>query len=77
MAILNAVLLSLIAGLATGLGGVLVSLLGELNMRTYDTLLGFAAGVMTAVASLGLIQEALERGSILVTLLGVTAGAAV
>jgi ZIP family zinc transporter len=76
-AILDAVLLSLIAGLATGLGGVLVALLGELNMRTYDTLLGFAAGVMTAVASLGLIQEAVNRGSILVTLLGVTVGAAV
>jgi ZIP family zinc transporter len=77
MAILNAVLLSLIAGLATGLGGVLVALLGNFDMRTYDTLLGFAAGVMTAVASFGLIQEAVNRGSILITLLGVSVGAGV
>jgi ZIP family zinc transporter len=77
MTILNAFLLSLIAGLATGLGGVLVALLGKLSMRTYDTLLGFAAGVMTAIATLGLIHEALTQGNILVTLAGVAIGAAI
>jgi zinc transporter ZupT len=46
MLILNAVLLSLLAGLATGLGGGAVAVLGRLSMRTYDSLLGFAAGVM-------------------------------
>jgi ZIP family zinc transporter len=76
MTILSAVLLSLVAGLATGLGGVLVALFGELDMRTYDGLLGFAAGVMTATATLGLIQEALALGDILVTLAGVAIGAA-
>jgi zinc transporter, ZIP family len=76
MIILNAVLLSLIAGLATGLGGALVALFGKLNMRTYDTLLGFAAGVMTSVATFGLIQEALARGNTQVTLVGVVVGAA-
>ncbi|MFL7791525.1 MAG: ZIP family metal transporter, partial [Anaerolineae bacterium] len=75
MVILNAVLLSLIAGLATGLGGGLVALLGELKMRTYDALLGFAAGVMTAIATLGLIHEALTQGSTLVALVGVAVGA--
>lgn len=75
MIVLNAVLLSLIAGLATGLGGGLVALLGELKMRTYDTLLGFAAGVMTAIATLGLIHEALTQGSTLVALAGVAIGA--
>jgi ZIP family zinc transporter len=75
MVILNAVLLSLIAGLATGLGGGLVALLGELKMRTYDALLGFAAGVMTAIATLGLIHEALTQGSTLVALVGVAIGA--
>lgn len=77
MPILNAVLLSLLAGLATGFGGALVLLFGELDMRTYDTLLGFAAGVMTAIATLGLIQEAFALGSTAVTLAGVAAGAAV
>ena len=77
MAILNAVLLSLIAGLATGLGGTLVALFPKLDMRTYDGLLGFAAGVMTAIATLGLISEALAVGNMPVILLGVAAGAAV
>jgi len=74
MAIINAVLLSLIAGLATGLGGGLVALLGELKMRTYDALLGFAAGVMTAVATLGLIHEALTQGNTPITLAGIATG---
>jgi zinc transporter ZupT len=64
MAILNAMLLSLIAGLATGLGGALVALFPKFDMRTYDGLLGFAAGVMTAIATLGLIS-ALTVGSML------------
>jgi len=77
MPILNAVLLSLIAGLATGVGGLAVAIFGELNMRAYDALLGFAAGVMTAVATLGLIQESLVQGNVFTTMLGVAAGAAV
>jgi ZIP family zinc transporter len=77
MTILNAVLLSLLAGLATGVGGGLVLLFDDLNMRTYDTLLGFAAGVMTAIATLGLIQEAFVLGGTWVALIGVTIGAAV
>ena len=76
MTILSAALLSLVAGMATGLGGVLVALFDKLEMRTYDALLGFAAGVMTAVATLGLIDEALTQGSTLVAVVGVVAGAA-
>jgi zinc transporter, ZIP family len=75
--ILSAVTLSLIAGLATGLGGVLVALFGELNMRTYDGLLGFAAGVMTAIATLSLSAAALATGGVPVSLLGIAVGAAV
>ena len=43
MAIWNAVLLSLVAGLATGAGGALVPSF-RMGMREYDALLGFAAG---------------------------------
>lgn len=75
MVILNAFLLSLIAGLATGLGGVVVALLKTISMRTYDTLLGFAAGVMTAVATFGLVQEALDQGGVPIALVGIAAGA--
>jgi ZIP family zinc transporter len=74
--ILNPVLLSLVAGLATGLGGAMVALFGDLNMRTYDSLLGFAAGVMTAIATLGLVHGALQDGGTLVALLGVAVGGA-
>jgi ZIP family zinc transporter len=75
MNILRAVLLSLLAGLATGLGGVVVAMFGEMNMRTYDGLIGFAAGVMTAVATLGLVHQATVQGGVLVVLLGIAAGA--
>lgn len=75
--ILSAVLLSLVAGLATGVGGVLVAFFRRLDMRLYDTLLGFAAGVMTSIATMGLVHEALTRGSVLITLVGVVAGATV
>ena len=71
----SAFLLSLVAGLATGVGGVLVALFRRFDMRLYDMLLGFAAGVMTAVATMGLIHEALSRGGTLVVLLGVAVGA--
>jgi len=77
MVILSAALLSLIAGLATGLGGILVALFPRFDMRVYDTLLGFAAGVMTAIATMGLIHEALTQGGTPVALLGVAAGAIV
>jgi len=76
MAILNAVLLSLLAGLATGVGGCIVAAMGELRMRMYDALLGFAAGVMTTIATLSLIHEALTRGGILATVAGLVVGAA-
>ena len=75
MTILNAVFLSLFAGLATGVGGALVLLFDDLDMRAYDTLIGFAAGVMTAIATLGLIQESFELDGIWVTLAGVAVGA--
>jgi ZIP family zinc transporter len=72
----NAFLLSLVAGLATGLGGVMVMVFRRFGMRLYDSLLGFAGGVMTAVATMGLITEALSLGGVWVTLLGVILGAA-
>ncbi|MDY6973205.1 MAG: ZIP family metal transporter [Thermodesulfobacteriota bacterium] len=77
MAILNAVLLGLFAGLSMGLGAALVSILGTLEMRAYDCLLGFAAGVMTAVATLGLIVKALDLGNTPITLAGLAFGSAV
>ena len=76
MPILNAVLLSAVAGLATGLGGASVALLRRLEMRTYDALLGFAAGVMTAVATMGLAVRAQSQGQPHFVLIGLAVGAA-
>ncbi len=76
VAIWNAVLLSLVAGLATGAGGALVALFPRMGMREYDALLGFAAGVMTAIATLGLIAEALAQDGLAMPLLGIATGAA-
>ncbi len=76
MTLLNAFLLSLVGAVATGVGGAVVALFGDFDMRTYDGLLGFAAGVMTAVATLGLTHEALALGGTWTTLTGLAAGTA-
>jgi ZIP family zinc transporter len=52
------IIMSLIAGLATGIGGA-IGLVKRISMRQFDTLIGFAAGVMLAVATLGLIEESM------------------
>ncbi|NHI94707.1 MAG: hypothetical protein EAX96_19610 [Candidatus Lokiarchaeota archaeon] len=54
--IMTPLLLSLIAGASTGIGG-LIGITKRLTMRSFDTIIGFAAGVMLAVATLGLIEE--------------------
>jgi ZIP family zinc transporter len=56
---LNAVLLSLIAGAATGLGGLYVMFVKKTNYNTLGTMLGFSGGVMLVVAFINLIPEAL------------------
>lgn len=53
---------SWLAGLATGLGGLLVILLPRLSRRVYDTLLGFSGGVMLSAAALTLLWPALQHG---------------
>lgn len=69
-------LVSLLAGLATGLGAVPLAVLRDIPHRLYDGLLGFAAGMMVAASSLSLIPEALRSASIVSVLLGLVTGAA-
>ncbi len=52
------VLLSLLAGLATGVGGMLVVILGKLSNRTVGFAMGIASGVMLMVAFNDLFLEA-------------------
>lgn len=58
--ILYPFLLSLIAGSTSGLGGLIVLTLGEINDWLMGILMGFAGGVMLVVSFLELFSEALN-----------------
>src|SRR5512146_1228600 len=70
-----ALLASLIAGLATGLGGILIALIPRFTRNLYDTLLGFSAGVMLAAGSIALLGPAMRQHGLAVVALGLVAGA--
>ncbi len=70
----QALLASLLAGLASGLGGVAAVAVPHLSRRVYDALLGFSAGIMFCAAALTLLWPALEGGSMPVAVLGLFAG---
>ncbi len=70
-----ALLASLIAGLATGLGGLLIALLPRVTRNVYDTLLGFSAGVMLAAGSIALLGPAMQKNGMMPVALGVLCGA--
>jgi len=59
MDILTPILLSFLAGSATGVGGLLVVLLGRVDERLVGFLMGFAGGVMLVVSFVNLYAEAL------------------
>jgi len=67
-------LASLLAGLATGLGGALVFFVRRVSDKFLDASLGFAAGVMLAASAFSLIVPAIEIGGIWKTVLGIVMG---
>jgi ZIP family zinc transporter len=67
-------LLSLIAGSATGIGGILVVLLERISDRFIAGSMGFASGVMLLVSFLNLFVESLELASYLNVSLAFTTG---
>jgi ZIP family zinc transporter len=71
--ILSALLLSLIAGLATGLGGLIV-LVKKPSRRLMSFLMGLAAGVMIILSFLELMVEALNLAGLFLTAAGFLAG---
>lgn len=71
----NALVASVLAGLATGLGGLLICIVPRVSRRVYDTLLGFSAGVMLATGSTSLLWPALQRDGLVQVSLGLTGGA--
>ncbi len=52
------IMLSLLAGLATGIGGLLILLLGKLEGKYLGFIMGFAGGVMLIVSFVELLAEA-------------------
>lgn len=65
---------SLLAGLATGLGALLIFFIRRVSDAVLDASLGFAAGVMLAATSFSLLVPALERGGIWQTVSGMIMG---
>ena len=65
---------SLLAGLATGVGALLVFFIREVSDRLLDASLGFAAGVMLAATSFSLLVPAIEIGGIWKTVIGIILG---
>ena len=67
-------LVSLLAGLATGLGALLIFISPRVSDRFLDASLGFAAGVMLAATSFSLLVPAIEIGGIWKTVVGISLG---
>ena len=65
---------SILAGLATVLGGLFVLLFGHPNARLLAFLLGLASGVMLSVVAVDLLPSALEYGSRAAMSIGFAAG---
>lgn len=66
---------SALAGLATSLGAVIVIVYGRPKPRVLSGMLGFASGIMLAIAAMELVPAALEMGTVLVTAVGFIMGA--
>jgi zinc transporter, ZIP family len=73
-ALSNILLLSLVAGLGTSVGG-LIAVLRRPGRRSFGFLMGIAAGVMISLAFLELVNRAWELQGYLVATIGFGAGA--
>jgi ZIP family zinc transporter len=65
---------SLLAGLGTGVGGMLVFLVRKVSPKFVDCSLGFAAGVMLAATFFSLLVPSIEIGGIWRTTVGILLG---
>lgn len=68
------VLVTTIAGAATGLGAVPVFFTSGVTPRIYDSALGLAAGMMIAASVFGLIIPGMEDGTLTAVMVGVFLG---
>jgi len=72
---LEILIISLIAGIATSLGGLMVIYFKTISHRAIGMGLGFSAGVMIVIAFLSLFGKALELGSYEIAVMSFIAGA--
>jgi ZIP family zinc transporter len=72
--VVNIVLLSLVAGLGTGLGG-LIAVLRKPGRRSFGFMMGITAGVMISLSFLELVNEAWELSGYWTATIGFTIGA--
>lgn len=66
--------LSVLAGLATGIGGLLIAIFGRINERLLSFATGVASGMMLAVSFLSLLADALELVNLTTVVLGFSTG---
>ena len=74
---LDALIASLIAGLATGIGALILLAFKHIPMRVFDTMIGFSAGVMTSASIFSLIIPGIETGGLWPVIGGFVVGALV
>lgn len=65
---------SALAGVTTALGAGIVLLMGTPSRRVLSLLLGFAAGIMLAIATLELLPEAIHLGGVVKAVIGFLLG---
>jgi len=69
-----ALLYSLIAGISTSIGVIILILFGEPGKKALSALLGFAGGIMLAISVFELMPEAVENGSMITAITGFVLG---
>ncbi len=70
----TAIVWMVIPGLATALGGLGLLLIPRPSPRVLDVLLGFTAGIMLAATAFSLLVPALDRGTLVAVLIGISIG---
>jgi len=74
---LQGLMLSLLAGLGTGVGGLIVLVMGKMSRKTLDFILGIVSGMMLAVSFLSLTSKAMALAGVSFTSLGFATGSIV
>ncbi|MCW3490557.1 ZIP family metal transporter [Dethiobacter alkaliphilus] len=70
-------LISTMAGLATGLGGLIVACFGKPSVKALSLILGIAAGINIVIATVELLPAAVEHGNLFLMSAGFVFGIAI